>query len=241
VGDFSIGFGRATFAAGNQATAIGALASTAGNNATAVGAQSAANAANATALGGQAVAGFAGSTAVGTLATTTRANQLVLGGTGSSVTIGDIGASDAAQAGPEFILTVDANGTIGRQAGGQSGGQTGQSLLALQNADAIEDLQTGQATIDDMVAAQGRQIAALGRGLEQANGGIAAAMAMGGMMVVPDSKVSVNFNLSTYRGQQGFSGGLAARVSPKVYISGGVAGSTVKGSTGGRVGVAFGF
>jgi trimeric autotransporter adhesin len=30
-------------------------------------------------------------------------------------------------------------------------------------------------------------------------------------------------------------------VSRRVYISGGVAGSTVKGSTGGRVGVAFGF
>lgn len=80
-----------------------------------------------------------------------------------------------------------------------------------------------------------------GRGFERANGGIAAAMAMGGTMIVPDSTVSMSFNLATYRGEQGFSGAVAVRAAPRVYISGGFAGSTVKGSTGGRVGVAFGF
>lgn len=78
-------------------------------------------------------------------------------------------------------------------------------------------------------------------GFKQVDGGIAAAMALGGSMIVPDSTVSVNFNLATYRGEQGFSGQLAIRAAPRVYVSGGIAGSTVKGSTGGRVGVAFGF
>ncbi len=75
----------------------------------------------------------------------------------------------------------------------------------------------------------------------QANGGIAAAMAMGGAVIVPDSNVSVNFNLATYRGELGFSGSVAGRVAPKVYITAGFTGSTVKGSTGARVGMAFGF
>ena len=62
----------------------------------------------------------------------------------------------------------------------------------------------------------------------------------GGMMVVPDSPVTFNFNLATYRGEQGFAGGLVGRVAPKIYLNAGVAGSSQKGSTGGRVGIAFG-
>ncbi|MXO58417.1 hypothetical protein GRI89_09865, partial [Altererythrobacter salegens] len=75
---------------------------------------------------------------------------------------------------------------------------------------------------------------------ESTRGGIAAAMALSGTMVVPDSNLSVNFNAATYRGEQGFSGTIAARVAPRVYVSAGFAGSTAKKSTGGRVGVAFG-
>ena len=66
-------------------------------------------------------------------------------------------------------------------------------------------------------------------------------MALGGTMIVPDSSVSLSFNLATYRGEQGFSGAVAVRAAPRVYVSGGVVGSTVKGSTGGRIGVAIGF
>ena len=102
-------------------------------------------------------------------------------------------------------------------------------------------LQQGQAVIDDQIAALQSGQLNLGRGLQQANGGIAAAMALGGMMIVPDSTVSLNFDLATFKGSQGFAGGITVRAAPKVYISGGFAGSTVKGSTGGRVGVAIGF
>ena len=59
-------------------------------------------------------------------------------------------------------------------------------------------------------------------------------------MVVPESPVTFNFNLATYRGEQGFAGGLVGRVAPNIYINAGVAGSSQKGSTGGRVGIAFG-
>ena len=50
----------------------------------------------------------------------------------------------------------------------------------------------------------------------------------GGMMVVPDSPVTFNFNLATYCGEQGVAGGLVGRDAPKIYINGG------------RVGIAFG-
>jgi hypothetical protein len=101
------------------------------------------------------------------------------------------------------------------------------------------------AAVDEQLSLVDTRIDALseatGRGFRQANGGIAAALALGGTMIVPDSTVSMSFNLATYRGQQGFAGVVAVRAAPKVFLSGGVTGSTVKGSTGGRVGVAFGF
>ena len=75
----------------------------------------------------------------------------------------------------------------------------------------------------------------------QASGGIAAAMALGGTMMPPDMKVAMSFNLATYRGEQGFSGSVVARVSDRVWMNAGIAGSTVRGSTGGRVGVTFGW
>jgi len=66
-------------------------------------------------------------------------------------------------------------------------------------------------------------------------------MAMGGTVMPPDANFAISFNLATYRGEQGFSASAVARASDHVYISGGIAGSTVRGSTGGRVGVTFGF
>ncbi|MEM8696170.1 MAG: YadA-like family protein [Pseudomonadota bacterium] len=66
-------------------------------------------------------------------------------------------------------------------------------------------------------------------------------MAMSGTMIVPNSDVSLSFNLSTYRGQQGFSAAIVGRVSDRLYVSSGIAGSTVRGTTGARVGFAIGF
>ncbi|CAN0313304.1 unnamed protein product, partial [Ectocarpus sp. 12 AP-2014] len=75
----------------------------------------------------------------------------------------------------------------------------------------------------------------------QANGGIAASMAMSGAIIVPDSTMSLSFNLATYGGERGFSTAVIGRLTDKIYFSGGIAGSSVKGTTGGRVGFAIGF
>lgn len=79
------------------------------------------------------------------------------------------------------------------------------------------------------------------KGFERANGGIAASMALGGTMVVPDKRWSVSLNLSTYRDEQGFSGSIVWRAADNIYMNAGIAGSTVSGTTGGRVGIAFGW
>ena len=202
--------------------------------ATAIGTGAIASSSNALAIGRNSNAAHANATAIGVGAATTAANQIRLGTTDSIYSApGLITASDAAQTGPEFFVTIDSNGTLGK--GAQS------SAAITQLGTQVSALQQGQAVIDDQVAALQQGQLELGRGLDQAKGGIAAAMAMGGMMVVPDSNVSVNFNLSTFRGEQGFAGGVTVRAAPRVYISGGIAGSTVKRSTGGRVGVAIGF
>ncbi|MEP2736865.1 MAG: YadA C-terminal domain-containing protein, partial [Erythrobacter sp.] len=175
-------------------------------------------------------------------AATTATNQVALGGAGSSVQVGDIDASTDAQVGPVDVVTVDANGTLGRQ-----------------QAATMSSVQNVRVAVDQIAAVSDAQFDALSARTstlegridnfdfrlddldESTRGGIAAAMALGGTMVVPDSTFSVSFNASTYRGEQGFAGSVTARVGDKVYINGGVTGSTAKKSTGGRVGVAFGF
>lgn len=71
----------------------------------------------------------------------------------------------------------------------------------------------------------------------QTNGGVAAAMALGGTIMPGDAKLAISFNLATYRGEQGFSTAVTAKASDHVYVSAGFTGSTVKGSTGARVGM----
>jgi len=109
---------------------------------------------------------------------------------------------------------------------------------------AIESVNTTQSnqisTLQDQVGGLQSSVAGLRRNIKEANAGIAAAVALGGTMIVPDSAVSMSFNLATYRGQQGFSGSLVGRVSPRIYVNAGVAASTVRGSTTGRVGISFG-
>ncbi|MXO86767.1 hypothetical protein GRI38_12100, partial [Altererythrobacter aurantiacus] len=170
-----------------------------------------------------------------TNATATAANQVTLGGTGSSVRIGDIAASTAAQEGPVEAVTVDGNGTLG--------------TTAIATAASVQNVRVAMDAIAEISDAQFNALSDRVTGLdfrldeldESTSGGIAAAMAFGGTMIVPDSSISVSLNASTYGGEQGFAGTVSARVAPRIYVSGGIAGSTASDTTGGRVGVAFGF
>jgi len=107
--------------------------------------------------------------------------------------------------------------------------------------EAVNMIQSNEiSTLQDRVGGLETSVLGLRRNIQQANGGIAAAVALGGTMVVPDSNVSLSFNLATYRGQQGFSGAVVGRIAPKVYVNAGIGGSTVRKSTAGRVGISFG-
>lgn len=155
---------------------------------------------------------------------------------------GDIDASTLAQQGPVDVVTIDVNGTLGRQSVA-SAASVQNVRTAVTTMQAITDAQVNSLT--SSVSALDSRITGLAFQLEdldqRSRGGIAAAMAMGGTMIVPNSNLSVSANVSTYQGEQGFSGSIAARVTERVYISASVAGSTAEQSTGGRVGVAFGF
>jgi hypothetical protein len=109
---------------------------------------------------------------------------------------------------------------------------------------AIEAVNTAQSnqisTLQDQVGGLQTSVNGLRRNIKEANAGIAAAVALGGTMIVPDSAVSMSFNLATYRGQQGFAGSVVGRLSQRIYVNAGVAGSTMRGSTTGRVGISFG-
>jgi len=230
----AMGLGGFSSARGDFSTAIGYTAYAPSAYATAIGYRAQAQAENTTAIGNNAQARHTGSTAIGQNAVTTANNQVTLGGTGSSVRVGDIAASTAAQVGPVQAVTVDSNGTLGTTsvattaALNEVSGRMMNALAVTEDQFAMLDSRVGllQSRLDGME--------------RETRGGIAAAMALGGTMVVPDSNVSFSFNLATYRGEQGYSGTVVARVAPKVYISGGFAGSSAKRSNGGRVGVAFG-
>jgi hypothetical protein len=101
-------------------------------------------------------------------------------------------------------------------------------------------LQSGLASAQSNIGILVSDVAGLKEDIRRTNGGIAAAVAIGGAAIVPDSPLSISFNLSTYRGEQGFSGSVLGKVSERVYLSAGVAGSTVGKSTTGRIGVTFG-
>ncbi|MEP5727232.1 MAG: YadA-like family protein, partial [Erythrobacter sp.] len=201
-----------------------------------------ADANDAVAVGSGASVTHTASTAIGANATSTTVNQVTLGGAGSSVRVGDIAASTDAQVGPVDVVTVDAAGTLGVQqaASAASVDNVRVSLNALSEVSEAQftGLSNSVLALDGRVSGLEFQLQDVE---ERLTGGIAAAMALGGQMIVPDSTVSFSLNASTFQGEQGFAGSVSARLAEKVYISAGVAGSTASDSTGGRVGVAFGF
>lgn len=167
----------------------------------------------------------ANAVAIGPGAAAARDGQIALGGTAATYTLAGLAsdASRAAQQGAVSLVTTDMAGNLAT---------ADLDLAELQGLGGRVDALEGQ-----VVALTGT----IGQGFRRANAGIAAAMALGGTVMPPDSRFAVSFNIATYRGQQGFSGAVVARVTDHVWVSGGFAGSTVRGSTGGRAGVTFGW
>ncbi|MFM7028397.1 MAG: YadA-like family protein [Chakrabartia sp.] len=70
----------------------------------------------------------------------------------------------------------------------------------------------------------------------------ATAIALGGSVILPDTKFSLSGNVGFYKGAQAVAMTAAARLAPNVYLTGAVGGGLNKnGSAGGRVGFAIGW
>ena len=202
------------------------MANASGNNSTAIGTNTSALATNSTALGNGATvaAGHTNSTALGSGATTTAANQVTVGGSGSSVRIGDIDASTAAQTGTLSFLTIDANGTLGRGAGPDLSG-----ILA------------AQSSLASTQAAQGLQIDALfdladvnRRDVRRATEGVAMALAMETPMLPPGTTFAIGGGIGYYNHRIAGTAAFSARVGNNGAFSAGVGISFDSGEFGER-------
>lgn len=239
VGTGAVAMGADNTATGDGAVALGNASTARGDGGVAIGNQANAGVAS-IAIGNNAEAGPAGSVAIGDGAQATRYNEVALGNSGSTYTLAGLATGGEGPPAPPAFLSVDAQGQLTRSAVGPSDIVNLQGQLATLAAQTT-GISTRIDTLTGRVGLVEARTTALEEHAREANGGIAAAMAIGNAFLPEGQTIAVSFNLSTYRGEQGFSGAVVARVSDRVWVSGGVAGSTVRGSTGGRAGVTFGW
>jgi len=231
-GNGAVAIGDPNIATGTGAVAMGANNKATGTGALAMGNQTVATGNGAVALGNNAQANAAGSVAIGDGAVANRANQVAIGTASTIHTLAGLGsaASAAAQVGPTRFTTSDSAGNLAMSAFSPA------DISALQ-AD-IATLQNGQSATNTKLGLLGEQVRVEAR---RTDGGLAAAMAMGGTMIPPDSRFALSMNVASYRGEQGFSASGVARLSDRIWANAGVAGSSVSGTTGARAGVTIGW
>lgn len=235
----STALGQKANASRANALAAGAGAVAQGVDASAVGANALAVAQNATALGANARATQENSTAVGAGAVTTNANQVTLGGGGSSVRVGDVEASTAAQVGPVHVVTIDQQGTLGRQSTVTTA-QLETVRISMIGALAVSDAQfsalgdrvgTLEGHVDglfDLAASQSKDT----------RQGIAAVTALAQPHFPSEAgRTSYASNVGYFRGEVGFSAGLMHRIEGDLALSAGISYAGGK-NTAARVGVA---
>jgi hypothetical protein len=235
--------GQASTASKDSSAAYGARSAATGLYSTAVGGDATAAGYAATAVGNGAQAVHANSTAVGTGAKTTADNQLMLGNSGTAVVVAGIGASTDAQVGPVDVVTVDANGTLGRQRAASA--QSVQEVrTSIDYIAAVTDAQFGALAGD--VQALGGRVGALEQQMvlldDKIASSTAAAVAMGGAVFLPGQKFNMTANVATYDGAHAGSFQVGALLSDHVAVNAGLGtGLNKNGKTAGRVGVTLGF
>ncbi len=238
------GDGALAIGADNSANGVGSVSLGADNIANGEGAVAIASGAQAigegaVALGNDAVASADGAVAIGPGAIADETNLIALGSSIGRVRVASIPSelSRAAQQGALSLVTTDAFGNLASLSIDPNG------LVGLQDRlDGIEGRLDGvDSRLDGVDGRLGALELSSARNRRYASGGIAAAIALSGTTIIPDKDVSMSFNLANFDGEQGFSTSIVTRVTDEVYISGGVTGSTVRGTTAGRIGLSFGF
>lgn len=208
LGTFSNAAGMGAVAVGNGAsasnagsTALGVLTVASADFTTAVGRRANASAINASAIGADSVASHAGSTSLGFGAASTAANQVTLGGAGSHVRIGDIGASNAAQDVSSLgIATVDANGVIGR------------------NTSLLPQLGSMQTTLFDLAD----QVGSMRRDVRDANEGVAMALALDSPSIPAGAGFALSGGIGNFKGRTALALAVSAAVGEMASISAGI-------------------
>ena len=190
------------------------------------------------AVGAGARAGHDRATAIGNGAATTRNGQVMLGGTGTSVALGDIAASDAAQIGPEKFVTIDASGTLG-VSNAASAGAVAQVQATMSQVVEVSNARFG--ALDDRVHLLERAMQDFDLRMEGLEGGIAAAMALGAAAPILGRRFTVTLAGASYGGAQAFAGLVTGRLGEAVYLSAGISGNTADDRLGARVAASFGF
>ena len=160
---------------------------------------------------------------------------MVLGGTGSSVTIGDIAASTAAQTGAVSLVTVDGSGTIGRDStsiGNINAGLTAVNagLAAVQ---AVNTTQTGQINSLFSLTDLNR------RDIQKANEGVAMALALDSPSLPSGTNFGVSGGIGYYNHRTAGTIAASARIGPNASLSAGVGFGFDSGEVGARGGVQF--
>ena len=159
---------------------------------------------------------FNNAMAIGNGAVATRDNQVVIGTATNTYTTPGItsAASRAAQSGPLQVVTSDANGNLATDGG------------ALFNS--INNLNS--------------QINQLNQDVKRLDGGVAMAMALGGVYLPEHQRFAVHTDLGFYNGSQAIGVQGIARINQTFTVNGGVAADlSGNGGVGGRIGFSAGW
>ena len=150
----------------------------------------------------------------------------MVGGTGSSVTLGDVAASTAAQTGALSFVTVDASGTLGRTAGPDLGG-----------------IISAQAALAATQATQGTQIDALfdladvnREDVDRANEGVAMALSMESPHLPSGARFAIGGGVGYYNSRTAGTASFAARIGEMSSFSAGLGVGFDSGEVGARAG-----
>lgn len=203
--------------AGTNAVALGTNSRATGTGSTAVGYGAKAEGANSTAIGNGASTGsYTNATAIGAGATATRNNQVMIGTASNTYTAPGItsNASRAAQSGPLQVVTTDAGGNLA-----SDGGYIFNNLNTLNNT-----------------------VYNLSQDIRRLDGGVAMAMALGGVYLPEHQNVAVHANLGFYNDALAVAFQGVLRINETLTANGGIAFDTSgRGGVGGRVGISAGW
>jgi trimeric autotransporter adhesin len=219
----SLGCGVNAMANGTNSVALGTNAA-AGTNSVALGQGAQALGVGSMAIGQGASTGFFNNaTAIGNGAVATRDNQVMIGTATNTYTAPGItsAASRAAQSGPLQVVTTDANGNLASDGG------------ALFNN--INILNSQMARIN-------QNLDQLNHDVKRLDGGVAMAMALGGVYLPERQRFAIHTSVGFYNGAQALSVQAIGRINQTFTANGGVAYDlTGNGGVGGRVGISAGW